>query len=225
MSEQETNVESGLSLVVLISGRGSNLKAILDAIDHGALAASIRAVISSRSEASGLEYARSRHIDTLALDAVDYPQRQDYDHALGGLIDRFEPDLVVLAGFMRILTANFVHHYQGRMINIHPSLLPAFRGIHTHRRVLEAGEKLHGASVHFVTEELDGGPVILQVQVPVRSDDTEDTLEQRVLKQEHRLYPLAINWLAEKRIRWQNGQVLFDGQPVTSPRQLEYNKL
>lgn len=225
MPVQETNVDSILSLVVLISGRGSNLKAILDAIDRGALAASVKAVISSRNEAAGLEYARSRRIDTLALDATDYPQREDYDRALRGLIDRFEPDLVVLAGFMRILTADFVHHYQGRMINIHPSLLPAFRGIHTHRRVLAAGEKLHGASVHFVTEELDGGPVVLQVRVPVQTDDTEDALEDRVLKQEHLLYPLAINWLAEKRIKWQDGQILFDGQPMTSPRQLEYKNV
>lgn len=210
-----------LALVVLISGRGSNLQAILEAIDHDELPARVSAVISSRSDAPGLQHAQLHGIDTLALDPADYPQREDYDRALLGLVERFQPDLVVLAGFMRILTAGFVQHFEGRMINIHPSLLPDFRGIHTHRRVLEAGSAVHGASVHFVTEELDGGPVILQAALAVKPGEDEARLAARVLEQEHRLYPLAIRWIAEGRIRWNDGQVLLDGQPLAQPQQLE----
>jgi phosphoribosylglycinamide formyltransferase-1 len=210
-----------LSLVVLISGRGSNLEAILDAIEAGDLPAVVRAVISTDAGARGLEYARRRHIDTLALDATDYPERNDYDRALQGLIERFNPDLVVLAGFMRILTPGFVRHFQGRILNIHPSLLPAFRGLRTHQRALEAGVREHGASVHFVTEELDGGPVIAQVRVPVLADDDPASLAARVLREEHRLYPQTLRWLAEGRIRWDGQQVLFDEQPLNHPRQLE----
>ena len=181
-----------LSLVVLISGRGSNLKAILDAIRHDQLPAVVTAVISDTVRAPGLEYARQENIDTLALDAADYPDRGDFDRALQGLIDRFEPGLVALAGFMRILTPAFVHHYQGRLINIHPSLLPELRGLDTHQRALDKGVREHGASVHFVTEELDGGPVIVQVRVPVLPGDDAERLAARVLKQEHRLYPQEI---------------------------------
>ncbi|MFQ5644766.1 MAG: phosphoribosylglycinamide formyltransferase [Thiogranum sp.] len=206
-----------LTLVVLISGRGSNLRAILDAIGNGELPAVVSAVISSRADAAGLDQARQENIDTLALDAEDYADRDSYDRALQGLIDCFEPDLVVLAGFMRILTPGFVHHYHHRLINIHPSLLPGFRGLDTHRRVLEAGVGEHGASVHFVSEELDSGPVISQVRVPVAADDTPERLAERVLQQEHRLYALTIRWLAQGRIRWQDEQLLFDGQPLQQP--------
>lgn len=210
-----------LTLVVLISGRGSNLKAILDAIKCGELPAVVGAVVSNRADAGGLEYARQGNIDTLALDADDYPDRESYNHALQGLIDCFEPDLVVLAGFMCILTPGFVQHYRHRLINIHPSLLPEFRGLHTHRRAIEAGVKEHGASVHFVNEELDSGPVILQVRVPVLPDDNAERLAARVLPEEHRLYKLAIRWLAEGRIRWQNNQLLFDNKPMREPIEID----
>ncbi|HHJ15402.1 MAG TPA: phosphoribosylglycinamide formyltransferase [Gammaproteobacteria bacterium] len=221
MSEQQRP----LALVVLISGRGSNLRAILDAIEHGELPATVSAVISDRATAGGLEYASRHNIDILALDPADYPDRESYDRALQGLIDAFDPGLVVLAGFMRILSAGFVQHYRQRLINIHPSLLPALRGLHTHRRAIEQGLGEHGASVHFVTEELDGGPVIVQVRVPVLPGDTAERLAARVLEQEHRLYPLAIRWLAEGRVRWQDDQLLFDGQPLQQPLQLNSNAL
>jgi phosphoribosylglycinamide formyltransferase-1 len=210
-----------LSLVVLISGRGSNLKAILDAIQSGAIPATVKAVISSRVDADGLQIAHRQNIDTLALDPADYPVREDYDRALQGLIDRFEPDLVLLAGFMRILSPAFVQHYRGRMINIHPSLLPALRGLDTHRRALEAGLSEHGASVHFVTEELDGGPVIIQARVPVLAGDTPATLAARVLTEEHRLYVQALRLLAEKRLHWDGKQLLYDQQPLRHPLQLD----
>ena len=210
-----------LSLVILISGRGSNLEAILKAIEAGELRAQVTAVISSNADAPGLALAQRRHIDTLALDAADYPEHSDYDRALQGLIEHFDPDLVVLAGFMRILSPDFVRHFQGRIINIHPSLLPALRGLRTHQRALAAGAQEHGASVHFVTEELDGGPVIAQVRVPVLADDDAATLAARVLREEHRLYPQTLRWLAEGRIRWDDEQLLFDDQPLTRPLQLE----
>lgn len=210
-----------LSLVVLISGRGSNLKAILDAIGNGELNAAVTAVIGSRSDAAGLEYARSAGIDTLALDAADYPDREDYDRALQGLIDRFAPDLVVLAGFMRILSAAFVRHYRGRLINIHPSLLPALRGLNTHQRALDAGLGEHGASVHFVTEELDSGPVIIQVRVPVLAEDTAATLGARVLKQEHRLYVRALQLLACGDVAWQDNRLCYREQLLHQPLQLK----
>jgi phosphoribosylglycinamide formyltransferase-1 len=216
-----TEPDKPLSLVVLISGRGSNLKAILDAIQVGELTATVRAVISSRVDADGLQFAHGHNIDTLALDPADYPVREDYDRALQGLIDRFQPDLVLLAGFMRILSPAFVHHYRGRLINIHPSLLPALRGLDTHRRALEAGLTEHGASVHLVTEELDSGPVIIQARIPVLAGDTPDTLAARLLPQEHRLYVQALRLLAEKRLYWDGKQLLYDQQPLQHPLQLD----
>jgi phosphoribosylglycinamide formyltransferase-1 len=206
-----------LSLVVLISGRGSNLQAILDAIQAGTLRTSVKAVISTRADASGLVNAQRANIDTLALDPGDYPVREDYDRALQGLIDGFQPDLVALAGFMRILTPGFVQHYRGRLINIHPSLLPALRGLNTHQRALDRGLREHGASVHFVTEELDGGPVIIQVRVPVLAGDTAKSLAARVLSQEHRLYVEALRLLAEKRVHWDGQQLMCDQQPLHQP--------
>jgi phosphoribosylglycinamide formyltransferase-1 len=210
-----------LSLVALISGRGSNLKAILDAIRAGELQATVKAVISTRVDADGLKHARQCNIDTLALGPADYPVREDYDRALQGLIDRLDPDLVVLAGFMRILSPGFVQHYAGRIINIHPSLLPALRGLNTHQRALQAGLREHGASVHFVTEELDGGPVIIQVRVPVLTDDDAQTLAARVLRAEHRLYVQALRLLAEKRVHWDGKQLLYDQRPLLHPLQLD----
>jgi phosphoribosylglycinamide formyltransferase-1 len=209
-----------LSLVVLISGRGSNLKAILDAIAAGELAARVDAVISTRSDAAGLAHARRAATDTLALDPADYPDRESYDGALQGLIDRFAPGLVVLAGYMRILSAGFVRHYAGRLVNIHPSLLPDLRGLNTHQRALDAGLREHGASVHFVTEELDGGPVIIQVRVPVEADDTAASLGARVLRQEHRLYVRALQLLATGEVEWKSGQLYHRHQPLHQPLQM-----
>jgi len=206
-----------ISLVVLISGNGSNLQAIMDAIKGGELPARIRAVISNQPEAYGLERARREDINTAVLRHRDYPDRTAYDAALQELIDSYQPDLVVLAGFMRILTPTLVGHYAGRMLNIHPSLLPAFSGLNTHQRVIDAGATEHGVSVHFVTAELDSGPVIIQARVPVTPQDTAATLAVKVHTQEHRIYPLAIRWFAEGRVRAQGKQVLFDGQPLTRP--------
>jgi len=210
-----------LPIVVLISGRGSNLQSIIDQAASGDLPVEIRAVISNRPGVRGLDRAAAAGIETRVLDHGDFPDRESYDQALAELIDSYHPGLVVLAGFMRILTPAFVRHYAGRMLNIHPSLLPKFRGLHTHERALEAGEKEHGASIHFVTEELDGGPVFLQAVVPVLPDDTRERLAARVLEQEHRLYPEAIRWFAEGRIRLtEDGRLLLDGKPLDSPVRL-----
>jgi len=186
-----------LPLVALISGRGSNLKAIIDAADP---LVEIRAVISNYPQAQGLLYAQQAGIPTEVLDHKAFKNRLDFDIALQTCIDHYQPKLVVLAGFMRILTAEFVAHYRGRLLNIHPSLLPAFRGLHTHRRVLKSGVQEHGASVHFVTDDLDAGPVIIQARVPVLPDDDEDSLAARVLLEEHRIYPQAIHWFAQGRL-------------------------
>lgn len=209
-----------LPVVVLLSGRGSNFKAILDAIDNDGLPVRVGAVISNRSDAKGLDYARQAGIQTYALNAEDYPDRDSFDQAMLAIIDSCDPALVVLAGFMRILTSGFVQHYRGRLINVHPSLLPDFRGLNTHQRVLEAGARQHGASVHFVTEELDSGPVVLQAMICVHPDDTSETLAARVLAEEHRIYPQVLRWFAERRLDWNNGQVLLDGKHLTSPQRM-----
>ncbi len=209
-----------LPIVVLISGRGSNLKAIIDAIANDGLPVDIRAVITDRPGAAGLRHARTAGIATAAIDPAEFPARKHFDAALIARIDRQAPGLVVLAGFMRVLSPHFVAHYAGRLINIHPSLLPAFKGLNTHRRALSAGAREHGASVHLVTEELDGGPVVVQVAVPVRPDDTAETLAARVLKQEHWLYPIAIRWFAERRLTCDDGRVLLDGRPLEAPVRL-----
>lgn len=209
---------SPLPVVILISGRGSNLQSIIDAVAQKRLAIDIRAVISNRPAAAGLQRAREAGIAVEVVDHTQFPNRQAFDQALLTCIERFQPALVVLAGFMRILTAGFVHHYQGQMLNIHPSLLPAFPGMNTHRRALEAGCSQHGASIHFVTEAVDGGPVVLQAQVPVYQQDTVTTLAARVLQQEHRLYPLAIRWFAEQRLRLDSaGHAVFDGKILSEP--------
>lgn len=198
-----------LPVVILISGRGSNLQAILDQSQSGQLPVEIRAVISNRPQAQGLERARRAGIETRVLDHRQYPKREVFDQALREAIDDYAPGLVVLAGFMRILTAEFVRHYQGRLINIHPSLLPHFPGLDTHRRALQAGMREHGASVHFVTNKVDGGPIILQARVPVYPDDTPATLAARVLRQEHRIYPAAIRAFAEGKIRLEDERVIW----------------
>lgn len=209
-----------LPVVILISGSGSNLQAIMNAVQSGDLAVEIRAVISNRPHAHGLERARQAGIPTAVIDHTDYPGRAGFDAALLALIETYQPKLVVLAGFMRILTSAFVRHFRGRLINIHPSLLPAFTGLHTHQQAIEAGAREHGASIHFVTEELDGGPVIVQAKVPVMTEDDAETLARRVLEREHELYPLALAWFAAGRVCLAGDQVLLDGQVLTLPPQI-----
>ncbi|MCU7929193.1 MAG: phosphoribosylglycinamide formyltransferase [Candidatus Thiodiazotropha sp. (ex Codakia rugifera)] len=206
-----------LPVVVLISGSGTNLQAIIDGAQHD-LPIEIRAVISNRSGVYGIQRAEQADIETAVLDHREFPDRESYDQALIKLIDSYSPKLVALAGFMRILTAKFVRHYRGRLLNIHPSLLPKYTGLHTHQRVLDAGDHLHGASIHFVTEKLDGGPLIVQAQVPVETGDNADMLATRVLQKEHQIYPLAIRWFAENRlIMDENGDVRLDNKRLESP--------
>ncbi|KRP90403.1 phosphoribosylglycinamide formyltransferase [Pseudomonas lactis] len=199
-------------VVVLLSGTGSNLQALIDSTRTGDSPVRIAAVISNRSDAYGLQRARDAGIDTRALDHKAFEGREAFDSALIELIDAFNPKLVVLAGFMRILSADFVRHYEGRLLNIHPSLLPKYKGMHTHQRALDAGDREHGCSVHFVTEELDGGPLVVQAVVPVESGDSAQTLAQRVHTQEHRIYPLAVRWFAEGRLILGDQGALLDGQ-------------
>ncbi len=180
------------SIVILISGRGSNMKSIVEAIKTGSLDTNVAAVISNRPDAAGLDYAKQENIPTAVIDHKQFASRELFDQAMAKEIDSYTPNLVVLAGFMRILTTEFVEHFAGKLINIHPALLPKFKGLNTHQRAIDAGEKEHGASVHIVTPELDDGPVVLQARVPVLDDDTADTLAARVLEQEHSLYPRAI---------------------------------
>ncbi len=191
------------NVVILISGRGSNMEAIVGA----GLAARVAAVISNRADAEGLKFAAQSGIPAQVVDEREFSSRGAFDAALEAAIERHSPDLVALAGFMRILGGDFVRHYSGRMVNIHPSLLPAFPGLHTHRRALQEGVKLHGCTVHFVTPQVDHGPIIVQAAIPVRSGDTEATLAARVLRQEHRVYPLAIRWFVEGRLAVKNGIV------------------
>lgn len=194
-------------IVILISGRGSNMEALLAARAAGELPVEIAAVIANRPDAAGLETAARAGIATHCVDHRAYAGREAFDAALAACIDGFAPDLVVLAGFMRILTADFVRHYDGRLLNIHPSLLPAFPGLHTHRRALDEGVRIHGCTVHFVTAELDHGPVVIQAAVPVLDSDDEAALAARVLRQEHRIYPLAVRWFAEDRLTLDAGRV------------------
>jgi phosphoribosylglycinamide formyltransferase-1 len=191
------------NVVILISGRGSNMEAIVGA----GLPAKVAAVISNRADAAGLKFAAQSGIAAQVVDEREFSSRGTFDAALEAAIERHSPDLLALAGFMRVLGGDFVRHYSGRMVNIHPSLLPAFPGLHTHRRALQEGVKLHGCTVHFVTPQVDHGPIIVQAAVPVRAGDTEATLAARVLRQEHRVYPLAIRWFVEGRLAVENGIV------------------
>jgi phosphoribosylglycinamide formyltransferase-1 len=190
-------------VVVLLSGRGSNFRAIAEA----GLPIEIAAVISNRPQVAGLEYARERGIPAIALDHTQYADRAAYDAQLADEVERHHPDLVVLAGYMRILSPAFIARFEGRLLNIHPSLLPMFPGLHTHERALEEGVKVHGCTVHFVTDKLDHGPIVIQAVVPVRADDTPETLAARVLAQEHRIYPQAVRWFAEGRLVNIHGRV------------------
>ena len=213
---------SPLTVVVLISGSGSNLQALIDGAVNGTLPIRVVAVIANRGDAHGLERARRAGIPTQVLSHRDFGDRESFDAALMDLIDGFHPGLVVLAGFMRILTPGFVAHYPGRMLNIHPSLLPKYRGLHTHERALAAREREHGATVHFVTAELDGGPAILQARVPVAADDDASRLAARVLVQEHRLYPQVVRWFAQGRLELRpDGLPHLDGQALAEPLRLD----
>jgi len=200
------------NIVILISGRGSNMEALIAARDDGTLPVNIAAVISNRPAAPGLETAEKAGITAHYIDHQAFAERDAFDAALAECIDGFAPDLVVLAGFMRILSDGFVRHYAGRLMNIHPSLLPAFPGLHTHRRALEEGVRIHGCTVHFVTPALDHGPVIIQAAVPVLDCDDEATLAARVLRQEHRIYPQAVRWFVEGRLRLDDGRVRLAGE-------------
>ena len=197
------------SIVILISGRGSNLRALLDA----ELPNCRMAVISSRLDAPGLAHARERGVATTVVDHRDFPRRADFDTALAEAVETHQPDLVAMAGFMRVLGVAFVDRFAGRLINIHPSLLPAFPGLRTHAQALAAGVRIHGCSVHFVTTLLDAGPIVIQAAVPVRASDTEETLAARVLAQEHVIYPQALRWFLEGRLKLTaDGKVRIDGE-------------
>ncbi|WP_017446363.1 phosphoribosylglycinamide formyltransferase [Gayadomonas joobiniege] len=211
------------SILVLISGNGSNLQAVIDATESGQINGRICAVISNKSTAFGLQRAQKHQIPAISLPHSDYPDRQLYDQALAEVIDRYQPDLIVLAGFMRILTAQFVARYKGKLLNIHPSLLPKYQGLNTHQRALDANDREHGASVHFVTEELDGGPVICQVSILIDEKDTAETLAQRIHKQEHFIYPKAIEWFCQDRLKMESGRVWLDNNelPTTGIRYAE----
>ncbi len=206
-----------LPTVILISGRGSNMRVLAERAERGELPVKVRAVISDRADAAGLGIAAALQIPTATLSPRDFADRPAYDTALAALVSRYEPQLVVLAGFMRILTANFIAPFAGRMLNIHPSLLPKYRGLHTHRRALENGDSAHGASVHSVTEELDSGPVIIQARLAVQPDDTEATLSARVQSLEHSIYPQAVDWFARGRLILSGQQAWLDGAELQAP--------
>lgn len=199
-------------VVVLISGSGSNLQALLDASAKAGAPFSVCSVISNKPAAYGLTRAAEAGVNTSVVDHREFDSREDFDRALITEIDNQQPDLVVLAGFMRILTPEFVRHYNGRLLNIHPSLLPKYQGLHTHQRALDAGDSEHGATVHFVTEELDGGPPIIQALVPVNEGDTVESLAKRVQVQEHLIYPMAVTWFAEKRLQMLDDRTRLDGE-------------
>ncbi|NMP32488.1 phosphoribosylglycinamide formyltransferase [Thalassotalea sp. M1531] len=201
-------------IVVLISGSGTNLQAIIDACNSAEYPGEVVGVISNKVDAYGLTRAEQANIAHQALSHKSFDSREDYDLALIDAIDTYQPDIVVLAGFMRILTPAFVQHYLGRLVNIHPSLLPKYQGLNTHQRAIDAGDEEHGVSVHFVTEELDGGPVILQAKVPIFKNDSADELAARVHEQEHKIYPLVVKWLCEGRLTMQHEQAVMDGNTL-----------
>lgn len=213
------------SLVVLISGSGSNLQAIINAIKDQQLNAEIKAVISNQSAAKGLNRATLENIKTHVIDHKQYPSRESFDKAMMQVIDHEKPDLVILAGFMRMLSNEFIDHYQHRLLNIHPSLLPKYKGLNTHQQALENKDRVHGASVHYVSYELDSGPVVIQAEVPVLDTDTVETLAARVLHEEHKIYPMAIKLQLEKRISFNREQLQLDNKPLYKPLLWKDNKL
>jgi phosphoribosylglycinamide formyltransferase-1 len=206
-----------LSLVVLISGSGSNLQAIIDAIDDNQLDAEIVAVISNRPDAYGLTRARQHGIHAISLDHKQFESRDQFDQQLQQQIDQLQPDIIVLAGYMRILSSHFIEHFFPRILNIHPSLLPKYQGLHTHQRALDNNDSEHGVSIHVVTPELDAGPVIIQGRFPVEASDDSNSLQQKAHKLEHRMYPLVLQWIAQQRLRLTNNSVLFDNEIITQP--------
>ena len=201
-------------VAVLLSGRGSNFQSLLSASLEGSLGGEISLVVSNRPGAGGLNIANDAGVETALVDHQRYPTREAFDEDLAGVVDSAQPDLVVLAGFMRILTADFVARFSGRLMNIHPSLLPLYPGLHTHQRALDSGDTHAGATVHYVTGELDGGPPVLQARVLIESEDDAETLASRVLMVEHRIYPMAVNWHLAGRLTWHAGGLLKDGAPV-----------
>lgn len=205
---------SACRIAVLISGSGSNLQSLIDACAHRTLPAEICLVLSNRPDAYGLQRANQAGIATAVVDHKNYGSREDFDAELVKTLQQYQPDLVILAGFMRILTPVFVQSFQGRLLNIHPSLLPRYPGLHTHQRALDAGDPEAGATVHFVTDELDGGPPILQARVPVQAGDTAEALAKRVLQLEHLIYPLAARWFAQGRLRLEDGRAWLDQKPL-----------
>lgn len=208
---------AGAATAVLISGGGSNLQALIDATNRGETGAAIRVVISNDADAYGLERAKDAGIPAACLSHRDYAERADYDRALLALVNQYAPDIVVLAGFMRILTPHFVNCFVGRMLNIHPSLLPKYPGLDTHQRAIDARDRHHGCTVHFVTAELDGGPAVIQGKVPILENDDAKTLAARVLKLEHRILPKAVALLASGRLQLREGSAWFDGNRLQSP--------
>ena len=213
------------SLVVLISGSGSNLQAIINAINSQQLNAEITAVISNKVSAKGLGHAISENITTHVVDHKSYPSRELFDLALMQIIDPLSPDLVILAGFMRILGDDFITHYQHRLINIHPSLLPKYKGLNTHSKAIENKDEIHGASVHYVGIELDSGPIVIQTEIPIQAIDSADTLAARVLIEEHKIYPLAIQMHIEGRLKFKGEQLLLDNQVLRQPLLWKKNQL
>lgn len=201
-------------IVVLVSGSGSNLQAIIDACQQHQINGQVVAVISNKAGVYALERASQANIPTHVISHHDYPSREIFDQAVATIIDTYHPDLIILAGYMRILTPDFVDHYSGKMLNIHPSLLPKYPGLHTHRRAIEAGDSEHGTTIHFVTQELDGGPIILQAKVPIFADDEEQDVIDRVLVQEHQIYPLVIKWFCDNRLKMLNDAAYLDDKRI-----------
>ena len=210
-----------LRIAVLVSGSGTNLQAIMDAVQTGDIPVRIAAVLSDNPDAYGLDRARECGIPAIAIDFAGCSDRATYDRQLRRQLADLNPDLVVLAGYMRILDDATVTDFTGRMLNVHPSLLPAYPGLHTYRRALEAGEEWHGTTVHFVIPELDAGPPVVQYRVKVQPDDTEQSLRDRVQTGEYLIYPLAIGWIATGRLGFENGEPMLDGEPLTQPRVIE----
>jgi len=203
------------SIVVLISGNGSNLQALIDHIEQGKIAGRVTAVIANQADAFGLQRAKDAGIPAIYIDHKAFASREQFDQQMCQAIDEYAPDLIVLAGFMRILSSQFVQHYQGRMLNIHPSLLPKYKGLNTHQRAIDQGDTEHGASVHFVTPDLDDGPVVLQSKVPVFAQQNASELASRVQEQERQMYPLVVNWFCQGRLVMKNNKAYLDGELLT----------
>jgi phosphoribosylglycinamide formyltransferase-1 len=218
-------IAAPLKLLALISGHGSNLQALIDAIGAGEINAVLVGVVSNRADSPGLQRARAAGIPTTVVDQSKFETRDDFNHELLRVVCGYDPRLVALAGFMRILDDDFVDRFDGCILNVHPSLLPKYAGLNTYRRVLDSGDRHHGCSIHFVNRDLDGGPVVAQSVVPVQAGDTEKTLSARVQAAEHKLYPLVVGWFASGRLRCTGGMVTLDGKTLNEPAQPEMDEL